>query len=332
MNKSRVFLRSVKQSSVAEAISDIFEKLDYRALIPADSKVVIKVNLSTPFAENAAASNTSPEILDAVCGKVRERTPHVVVGESNGMRYDTEQAFEVSGYYPILEKHGVRAMNFSKDEWVETGEELIRGWGLPRTLLEADVFITLPVLKTHATTVFTGALKNQFGCYPQHNRILLHPNLDKVLVLINRLLKPRLAVMDGIIAMEGRGPINGRPRRYDTILASTDPVALDATAMRVIGIDPYTSRHVRWAAEGGLGKIAEADIEIDGDWSEFHTDFDPAERDFPIKMLALISRSKFLTEKLILNPESFYPLRSTAMAFRQVRDFLLGLVGAKRAS
>jgi hypothetical protein len=49
-------------------------------------------------------------------------------------------------------------------------------------------------------------------------------------------------------------------------------------------------------------------------------------------MLALISRSKFLTEKLILNPESFYPLRSTAMAFRQVRDFLLGLVGAKRAS
>ena len=321
---STVYLRSVKEKPVSDVVNEIFEAVDYRARIPEGCKVVIKVNLSTPFEENAAASNTSPEILDAVCRIVRERTPNVVVGESNGMRYDTEDAFEVSGYYPILEKHGVRAMNFSKDEWVDAGEDLIAGWGLPKTLMEADVFITLPVLKTHATTVFTGSLKNQFGCYPQHNRILLHPKLDKVLVLINKILKPKLAVMDGIIAMEGRGPINGEPRRFDSILASTDPVALDATAMRVIGIDPYTSRHVRWAAEGGLGEIDDANISIDGEFDAFKTDFKPAEQDLPIKALGVISRSKFLTEKLILNPESFYPLRSAAMKFREVRDFFLG--------
>ena len=213
---------------------------------------------------------------------------------------------------------------------METGRPEIRGWGLSKTLLEADVFVTLPVLKTHATTVFTGALKNQFGCYPQHDRILLHPKLDRALVLINEILRPRLAVMDGIVAMEGRGPINGRPRRFDTLLGSRDPVALDATAMRLIGLDPYTSRHVRWAAEAGLGEIAAERIEIDGDFEGRRTRFEPAERDLPIRALGLISRSRFLTRHLILNPESFYPLRRGAMMFRDVRDFCRGLVGGRR--
>lgn len=330
MSDSKVVIRSVKTTPVESAVREIMEANDYRSLIPEGARVVIKVNLSTPFEENAASSNTSPDILDAVLAVVRERTEHIVVGESNGMRYDTEDAFEVSGYYPIIEKHGARALNFSKDEWVETGESLIKGWGLSKTLLDADVFITLPVLKTHATTVFTGALKNQFGCFPQHKRIFLHPKLDRVIVLINQILKPRIAIMDGIIAMEGRGPINGKPRRFDMVLGSTDPVALDATAMRLVGLDPYSSGHIVLASESGVGQIAQERIEIDGDFDKYRTSFKPAEKDLPIKALAVISRSRFLTEKLILNPESFYPLRSAAMRFRNVRDFCLGLVGAKR--
>lgn len=332
MSRSRVYLRSVKDTSVESAVRDIMSGMDVTSIIHPGAKVVIKVNLSTPFAENAESSNTHPELLDAVLGVVRERTDSIVVGESNGMRYDTEDAFEVSGYYPIIEKHGARALNFSKDERVETGVPEIRGWGLSKTLLDADVFITLPVLKTHATTVFTGALKNQFGCYPQNNRILLHPKLDRVLVIINQVTKPRIAIMDGIVAMEGRGPINGKARRFDTVLGSTDPVALDATAMRLVGIDPYTSRHVCWASDDGVGQINSDAIDIDGDFEGLRTEFEPAERDLPIRALGVISRSRFLTEKLILNPESFYPLRRGAMAFREVRDFCKGLVGMKKAS
>jgi len=320
---SRVIVRSLEESSVIETVRYAFDKFGGERLVPRDAKVVVKVNLSTPFGENAYASNTSPELLDAVCTVLKGRTDHIRVGESNGMRYNTEDAFEVSGYLPILEKHGIEPINFTKDEWIETGEPLIKGWGLSKTSLEADVFITLPVLKTHATTVFTGALKNQFGCYPQHNRILLHPHLDDVIVLINRLLKPRLCIMDAIMAMEGRGPINGEPRKLDLLLASADPVALDATAMRLVGLDPYTSKHIVKASAGGLGAIDEADIEVDGDFARHSCVFKPAEKDLPIKALAVISRSRFLTEKLILNPESFYPLRSAAMKFRVVRDFVL---------
>jgi uncharacterized protein (DUF362 family) len=245
------------------------------------------------------------------------------------MRYNTMEAFEISGYLPILEKFNFTPTNMSEDEWVDVGEPLISGWGLSRTLIEADVFITLPVLKTHATTVFTGALKNQFGCYPQHNRILLHPHLDEVIVLINSILKPNLAVMDGIVAMEGRGPINGVPRRMDLLLASTDPVALDSTAMRLVGIDPYTSNHVAMGAEKGLGNIDSDSITVDGDYDSFETTFEPAEKDFPIRLLGYISHSKFLTEKLIINPEAFYPLRKMAINFRAIRD---RFTGSKRAS
>jgi uncharacterized protein (DUF362 family) len=332
MARSRIIVRSVEEKPLEDIIREIFEAFDYRSIIPDSSKVVIKVNLSTPFEENAKASNTSADILDQVCKLVKGRTKNVVVGESNGMRYDTEQAFEVSKYYPILEKYDVKMVNFTKDSWVETDEPLLKGWGLSRTLLEADVLITLPVLKTHATTVFTGALKNQFGCVPQHDRILLHPRLDRVLVALNRILQPKLTIMDGIIGMEGRGPINGRPREYGRIIAGTDPVAVDATAMRLVGIDPMTAKHVRLAAAEGLGNIDEGDIDLDGDFKAHRITFDPAEKDLPIRVLGWISHSKFLTNKLILNPESFYPLRSAAMVFRDIRDFVLSRIGRKKSA
>jgi uncharacterized protein (DUF362 family) len=332
MARSGVIIRSVKEKGVEEIVREVLDFVNYKEIVTRDAKVVIKVNLSTPFEDMAHASNTAPEILDAVLSILKERTSHIIVGESDGMRYPSEDAFEVSGFYPIIEKHGARAINFTKDEWVETGHKLIKGWGLSKTLLDADVFITLPVLKTHATTVFTGALKNQFGCYPQHNRILLHPKLSEVIVLINQFLKPRLSIMDGLTAMEGRGPINGKPRELGVILCSTDPVAVDATAMRLVRLDPYASRHVVLASEKGLGEIDESSIDITGNFEEYRTEFEPAEQDLPIKLLAVISRSKFLTEKLILNPESFYPLRSAAMVFRGVRDFALGFVGRRRSS
>jgi len=323
MSNKNVVIRSIRNESVESIVRYIFEKFEYETAIPQGAKVAVKVNLSTPFAENADGSNTDPRLLDAVCKVLKERTDNIIVGESNGMRYDTLEAFKVTGYIEVLKKYGLEPTNFSEDEWVDTGHKLINGWGLSKKLLDADVFITLPVLKTHATTVFTGSLKNQFGCYPQHNRILLHPKLDDVLVLINQILKPRFCIMDGIVAMEGRGPINGEPRELDLILGSDDPVALDSTAMRLVGLDPYTSGHIKKAAKAGVGEIVAERIDIDGDFEGNKCKFKPADKDLPIKLLGAISHSRFLTEKLILNPEAFFPLRNAAVVFRDMRDFVL---------
>jgi hypothetical protein len=102
--------------------------------------------------------------------------------------------------------------------------------------------------------------------------------------------------------------------------------------MRLVGIDPMTSKHVRLAAADGLGNIDQGEIDLDGDFEAHRVTFEPAEKDLPIKMLGLISHSKFLTNKLILNPESFYPLRSAAMVFRDVRDFVLSRIGLKKTA
>ena len=321
MSPATVVIRSVKGRSVGEVVEEILDRCDWKAVVPSGGRVVLKPNLSTPYRDMARCSNTDPDILEAMCRILLRRTPHVLVAESDGMRYKADEAFEIMGYPALAERVGFRLVNLSLDEWREVDHPLLRGWPLPRTLLEADCLISLPVLKTHATTVFTGALKNQWGCLPQHNRLLLHRYLDRLIVDVNAILKPRLAVMDALIGMEGRGPINGRPVRMDYLLASRDPVALDAAAMRFVGLEPLAARHLVLAAEAGLGEIASERIVLDGPVVRWERDFEPAKRDLPIRLLDLISRSKFLTNHLIFDGRFFYPLRRMAVTLRRIGVF-----------
>jgi uncharacterized protein (DUF362 family) len=212
----------------------------------------------------------------------------------------------------------VKLINFSEVDWVPTPLEPAGEIGLPRPLLEADVFITLPVLKTHALTYFTGAVKNQWGCLPQYDRILFHRHLDALLASLHRRLRPKLAIMDGIIAMEGRGPANGKPRRIDVILASQDSVALDATAMRLIGLDAYRSHHVVLTAEQGLGKIAVPDIEVDGDFERYATRFEPAVLDKAIAAMDYMTRYRWFVKYMLERDLVFYPIRAFVQLLRRV--------------
>ncbi len=321
MSPVRVMVRPTRGRPVQEVVEEVLAGCGWEEVVPRGGRVVLKPNLSTPSADMARCSNTDPEILEAVCRVLLRRTPHVVVAESDGMRYKTDDAFRIMGYPAIADRVGFRLVNLSRDEWREVDHPLLKGWPLPRTVLEADCLISLPVLKTHATTVFTGALKNQWGCVPQYNRLLLHRYLDRLIVDVNAILKPRLAVMDALTAMEGRGPINGKPVRMDHVLGSRDPVALDATAMRFVGLDPRTSRHIVWAAEAGLGEMAEDRIAVDGPAPRWERAFVPARKDLPIYVLAAISYSRFLTDHLIFDGRFFYPLRRMAMTLRRIGVF-----------
>src|SRR5207245_4068436 len=123
--------------------------------------------------------------------------------------------------------------------------------------LYTSVFISRPVLTRQPLPYLTGALKNQWGALPQYNRILMHKHLDALLATLHRIFKPQLAVMDGIIGMEGRGPANGKPRRLDIVLASRDSVALDATAMRLVVLDPQRCVDLVLGAQQQVGRIAQ---------------------------------------------------------------------------
>ncbi len=315
--KSKVILRDATQNLRA-VVRECMQFCDWESWVPKDGVVVLKPNLCTPDPSKVLGSNTDPKLTAAVCEVLLERTKRIYLGESDGLRYKVQDAFRASGYLPLAQSLGIQLVNFSEMPRVRVDCEPAGEIELPGLLLEADAFITLPVLKTHALTYFTGALKNQWGCLPNYNRILLHKYLDPLLSSLHRVLRPQMALMDGIVGMEGRGPANGKPRRLDALLASRDGVALDATAMRLVGLDPRCARHVVLAARKGLGCMEADRITVDGDWSLHATQFEPAVRDRAIAAMDYMSRYRWFVKYVLEKNYFFYPARAFVQFLRQI--------------
>jgi len=139
-------------------------------------------------------------------------------------------------------------------------------FSIARGVLSADGLVSLPKLKSHGLTRLTGAIKNQFGCIPGplkaefHARLPMAQLFSQMLVDLNRFLKPRLFIMDGIVAMEGNGPQNGTPCPMNVLLFSSDPVALDATVCRLVNLDPSLVLPIHYGIDFGLGQGERFDI------------------------------------------------------------------------
>jgi len=314
--KSSVFLRRADRDTPLAVVRELLDACRWRELIPPDASVVLKPNLCTERPEQIHTANTSLPVLRAVCEVLMERTARITIVESNGARYPAEAAFENNGVYRLANELGLKVLNLSKDELLDIPDPRMKGFGMSRTWLEADAFITLPVLKTHATTVFTGALKNQWGCIPRYDRILLHKYLHELIGDVNKMRPVTLGLMDGLVGMQGRGPINGYPINLNVLLASRDPVALDATGMRLIGLEPMTSKHLVHAQDIGLGTLREEEIAVEGPFAELRTIAEPAVEDWAIKMMNRVARSPFLTKYFLLNDGLFYPVRRTVSFVR----------------
>jgi uncharacterized protein (DUF362 family) len=316
-SSSRVFLRSTASRPIEDVVEELMAACRWQELVPENGLVVVKPNLCVSVAGKVRGSNTHREITAAVCRVLKTRTSRVLVGEADHLRQKAWKAFEVSGYDEMAREVGVELVNFTEVPWTNQKCGPVEV-GLPRVLLEADAFITLPVLKTHALTYFTGALKNQWGCLPQYNRILMHHHLDEMLVALHALLKPRLCLMDGIVGMEGRGPTNGKPRPLDLLLASRDGVALDAAAMRLVGLDPAKARHIVLAGEAGLGRVEASAIELDGEWTRFATQFEPAILDKAVAAMNYMSRYPWFVRLALEQDYVFYPVRALVQFLRRV--------------
>ena len=126
-----------------------------------------------------------------------------------------------------------------------------------------SAIITVPSMKTLQHTTITMGLKNMFGMLTTRRKFSYHQyGMDRVIHDICKTLPPTLSVIGGFYGKSGPGPASGDPVKMNTIIASTDPIAADATGARCIGIDPVSIDHVRWLHESGMGEIT--DIEIVG--------------------------------------------------------------------
>jgi uncharacterized protein (DUF362 family) len=186
----------------------------------------------------------------------------------------TERALKNSGMAAIAAEFGAELINFDRAPCVAADEVLARSVGrgvmIARAALEADVFFNLPKLKTHRLTNLTGAIKNLYGTILSNGKKIVHQRQPKpaalaaVLVDMLAAIKPRLNLMDGVIAMEGMGPNGGDAREVGVLIASGDAVALDAVAGAIIGLHANQIDMVRMGAARGLGVGRLQDIEILG--------------------------------------------------------------------
>ena len=228
-------------------------------------KVLLKPNLLSARPPDSAVC-THPAIVEAVAGLVSVIGAKCSVGDSpsigaeNWNKYN--RLLRLTGMMAAIERTGIRTVRFD-DCPVEKDvpkAKVFHRLPLTKALDDFRVLINLPKFKTHGLVLFSGAVKNLFGCVPGRRKAMFHlqagdnPEMfAQMLVDVLRAVRPPLSIMDGIVGMDGQGPGAGRRRNFGLIMASADPVALDATACRVAGIDPMIVPTIRLASEQGLG-------------------------------------------------------------------------------
>ncbi|KON32861.1 hypothetical protein AC477_02355 [miscellaneous Crenarchaeota group-1 archaeon SG8-32-1] len=210
-------------------------------------KVFIKPNLCSKYYIRGAVTN--PYVLFHLVSLLRDRAEEVVVGESNGYNYCCNDALAITGVKKIVEKAGGTTINLSEDKTVlvqNPNTYVLQNFPLPKTLIEADSVVDVPVMKTHEFTKYSGAIKNLFGCIPNNRRIFLHPKFDMVMHDLLVLLKPKFVVMDATYAMEGNGPNRGIVIPLNLVLTSSDLVVMDKVCCEIMDINWVDINHIKF--------------------------------------------------------------------------------------
>ena len=241
--------------------SPIFEALDlvnYKTAFEGKKRALIKINFICEKSWDTGAT-TDPIVVEALINRLKDLGMDIYVVESDATITNADKAYVKTGMKDMCERNQIEFLNLRKvKERVEIpiyNGEVLGKITVPRIVTESAV-ISAAKLKTHANTGVTLGMKNMFGLLPEKFKGKYHTiGISKVVVDINTVLKPVLTVIDGFVGMEGNGPINGKPVQMDLIIAGNDVVATDATACRVMGIDPHEIVHIRKAYEKGLGAI-----------------------------------------------------------------------------
>jgi uncharacterized protein (DUF362 family)/Pyruvate/2-oxoacid:ferredoxin oxidoreductase delta subunit len=265
MNTRVSIVRCSDYSKAKDAIRESLNLIGgLENIISPGNRVLLKPNvLSIRPPEDAVT--THPAVVAAMCELVSEAGGIPVIGDGSGIvrpgSTSTSQAFKASGIEEVASSCGAELINFETSGYIEVdvpGARQFSRLHIAKAVLEADVIISLPKLKTHELTLYTGAVKNFFGTIPQKTRRQAHALEDRgrfghAIVDIYSIVKPQLAIMDGVVGMEGNGPSRGTPAFTGVIMASYDCVALDIIASELIGIDPIKVPTNKAALSRGFG-------------------------------------------------------------------------------
>ncbi len=271
MSEKKTEVALAKESTVQESVTKVFDLLGgVTNMIEKGSVVFLK-----PNAGHAAPADTSvctnPEVVRAVIREVKKAGPRqIVIAESAAIGCDTMECFEVSGIKEVADEEGVELFDIKADK--DLVNVAVRGHRsnlshikLPRRLMEADHLINLPILKAHASMVFSCALKNIKGVVPDAVHLQMHQqNLTMAMMDVWSVCHADINIVDAIHPASGYSPHTPVPIDVNCILGSRDPVAVDLIACDLVGIDADAVDYFRVAATVGLGTTEREDIEVLG--------------------------------------------------------------------
>ena len=273
MEKSKVAVvqcTSYDEQSVHDAVRDGIELLGGPdQFVAPGEKLLLKPNVLAGDHPDRCIS-THPSVLKAAGRLFRSRASEISYGDSPGFgsvvsqleKAQLKQAAEETDMTLADFEEG-RDMSFPRSPFTKR-------FLLANGVLETDAIISLCKLKTHGLTRVTGAIKNQFGCIPGAAKKGFHLKMPdsrdfaKMLVALTLMIRPRLYIMDGIMAMEGNGPRGGDPVPMNVLLLSNDPVALDAVMCSLIELNPEYVPAMVPGREWGLGTYLPDEMEVLG--------------------------------------------------------------------
>jgi len=257
----------VKGERGLEPVYRALDLIPYREALDPYDTVLVKVNLITSHTYETGVT-TDPVVVEAIINKVQDLGKRAVVVETDGGITSPDKAIIETGMMEVITRLGAEYINMAKlDEKIELEVEnprAIKNFKVAKLATESAIISAASMKTLHHTSITMG-LKNMFGMLTTQLKFPYHAKgMDNVIHDICKTLPPTMTVIDGFYGKEGRGPWQGNPVKMDTIIASTDPVAADATGGRVIGIDPETIKHVKWLHEAGIGEIDNIEIVGDG--------------------------------------------------------------------
>lgn len=272
MAEKRAVVAIAKEENVQASVTKVFDLLGgVTNMIKRGETVILKPNAGHAApAESAVCTN--PETVRAVIREVKKAQPYrIIIAESAAIGCDTMECFEVSGIAQVAREEGVELYDIKAEK--DLVNVAVRGYRsnikkckIPRLLIEADHIINLPIMKAHASMVFSCALKNIKGTVQDQVHSQMHQqNLTMAMMDVWWAVRPDINIVDAINVASGFSPHTPTPLEVGIIMGSKDPVALDLIACDVVGIDTNQVDYFRAAEEAGLGTTHRELIDVIGE-------------------------------------------------------------------
>ena len=251
-------------------------------------RVLLKPNAGR-IATVDSGITTNPQVVAAAIDAFLEAGASVAVGESPITGVKTIEALEATGIASVARERNCPLIDMDVRQPVHVIIEdgvALQSLAVCPEVLEYDVVVSIPVMKTHMHTVVTLAVKNMKGCLWRRTKVDLHmlPPIEHVddkplniaIADMASVLRPHLSIIDGTTGMEGLGPSAGQAKKLDLVVAGIDPLAVDAVACSLMGLNAEDVPHLRICAERGYGVIDISRIQVNpARWHDFISPFEP---------------------------------------------------------